>query len=118
MFTEVPWMKFQVVAVPDLELFTAQSFVKESMVKVAESTVEYVTREMKQRVEKAIEVAITEITAATISRVMAQMQAVIRESVSSGAAANLGPSGTNRDNLHLFAESEFSFSSEGIKVSA
>jgi len=100
MLTEVPWMKFKVIAEPDLSVFASHPVVKETMVKVAESTVQHVTMQMSQMITAAIQQAITVVTASAIQHISTEMDMIVRETVGFDAVAHVHPSCTEGEYLH------------------
>ncbi|KIJ40393.1 hypothetical protein M422DRAFT_68535 [Sphaerobolus stellatus SS14] len=86
MLTEVPWMKFKVIAEPDLSVFAGHPIVKDTMVKIAQSTVQHVTAEMSLRLQAALELAITEVTVSAMQYIHTEMEMVVRETSGVGAA--------------------------------
>ena len=81
MLSEVPWMKFKVVAEPDLSIFGSHQVVKETLATIAESTVKHVTIEMHKKLTIAMEEAIKVITASAIEYVSLQMEHAVRDAV-------------------------------------
>ncbi|KIJ40902.1 hypothetical protein M422DRAFT_68425 [Sphaerobolus stellatus SS14] len=86
MLTEVPWMKFKVIAEPDLSIFAGHPVIKDTMVKIAQSTVQHVTMQMSLRLQAAIELAIKEVTISAIQYIHTEMDMVVRETTGVGAA--------------------------------
>ena len=48
MLSEVPWMKFKVIAEPDLNIFARNTVMKETLAHIAETTVKHATRQMHE----------------------------------------------------------------------
>ncbi|KIJ39147.1 hypothetical protein M422DRAFT_49707 [Sphaerobolus stellatus SS14] len=86
MLTEVPWMKFKVIAEPDLSVFAGHAVVKDTMLKIATSTVQHVTAEMSLRLQAALELAIKEVTISAMQYIHTEMEMVVRETSGVGAA--------------------------------
>jgi hypothetical protein len=100
MLSEVPWMKFKVIAEPDLSVFGAHPVIKQTMTRVAESTVEHVTKSMHAMITQAMETAIVEITASAMQHISMQMESTVRDTVGYAAAS---PSATESEFLHIGA---------------
>jgi len=86
MLTEVPWMKFKVIAEPDLSIFAGHPVIKDTMVKIAQSTVQHVTAEMSLRLQAALQLAIAEVTISAIQYIHTEMDMVVQETTGIGAA--------------------------------
>ncbi|KAF5324384.1 hypothetical protein D9619_011376 [Psilocybe cf. subviscida] len=100
MLSEVPWMKFKVIAEPDLSVFGSHPVIKQTMTRVAESTVEHVTKSMHAAITTAMEVAIVEITASAMKHIALQMEHSVQDAVGYAAAS---PSATESEFLHMGA---------------
>ncbi|KIM39483.1 hypothetical protein M413DRAFT_446981 [Hebeloma cylindrosporum] len=98
MLSEVPWMKFKVIAEPDLSVFGSHPVVKQTLARIAESTVEHVTVEMHKMLTIAMEEAIVAITASAMKHVSLQMEHTVRDAVGYAAAS---PSVTEAEYLHI-----------------
>ena len=99
MLTEVPWMKFKVIAEPDLSVFAGHPVIKDTMVKIAQSTVQHVTLQMSQRLQAAIQLAISEVTLSAIQYINSEMDLVVQQTSGLGAA-EVHASCTNGQYLH------------------
>jgi hypothetical protein len=104
MLSEVPWMKFKVIAEPDLSVFSKHPVVQQTMTRIAESTVEHVTTEMHKMLTIAMESAIIAITASAMKHVSTQMQHTVQDAVGYAVAS---PSATESEFLHIGAAAGF-----------
>jgi glycerol dehydrogenase-like iron-containing ADH family enzyme len=86
MLSEVPWMKFKVIAEPDYSIFARDPVVKEMMARIARSTVEHVTAEMNQHIKVAVESATEVVMASAMQHVAEQMQAIVQSATMVGTA--------------------------------
>ena len=101
MLSEVPWMKFKVIAEPDLSVFASHPVVKTTLSRIAESTVEHVTVEMHKMLTIAMEEAIVAITASAMKHVSLEMEHSVRDAVGYAAAS---PSVTEAEYLRIAAQ--------------
>jgi hypothetical protein len=101
MLSEVPWMKFKVIAEPDLSVFASHPVVKTTLSRIAESTVEHVTVEMHKMLTIAMEEAIVAITASAMKHVTLEMEHSVRDAVGFAAAS---PSVTEAEYLRIAAQ--------------
>ncbi|KDR76230.1 hypothetical protein GALMADRAFT_210877 [Galerina marginata CBS 339.88] len=99
MLSEVPWMKFKVIAEPDLSVFAKHPVMQETLVRIAETAVEHVTTEMHRKLTIAMEEAITAVTATAMSHVSSQLELLVQDAVSFGGSAH--GSITAADSLRL-----------------
>jgi len=90
MLTEVPWMKFRVIAEPDLSIFSSHPVIQETLVKIAEATVEHVTIEMHNKLTIAMQEAIAVVTASAMRHVHAQISIMVQDAVGVAAAHGSG----------------------------
>lgn len=97
MLGEVPWMKFKVIAEPDLSVFASHPVIQQTLVRIAETTVEHVTIEMHKQLTVAMEAAIKVITASAMKHVSLQIQTLVQDSV---GCATAHPSATEGEYLH------------------
>jgi hypothetical protein len=95
--SEVPWMKFKVIAEPDLSLFSSNLVIKNTMAKIAETTVEHVTLQMHKMLTIAMEEAITVVTASAMKHISIQMEQTVLNAV---GCATASPSATEAECLH------------------
>ena len=98
MLSEVPWMKFKVIAEPDLSVFGSHPVVKQTLARIAESTVEHVTVEMHKMLTIAMESAIVAITASALKHVSLEMEHSVRDAVGYAVAS---PSVTESEYLRI-----------------
>ncbi|KAF8965025.1 hypothetical protein BDZ97DRAFT_810070 [Flammula alnicola] len=98
MLSEVPWMKFKVIAEPDLSVFGSHPVVKQTMTRIAESTVEHVTLEMHKMLTIAMEEAIVAVTASAMKHIAVQMEHTVQDAVGYAVAS---PSATESEFLHI-----------------
>ncbi|KAF9552060.1 hypothetical protein CPC08DRAFT_308628, partial [Agrocybe pediades] len=106
MLSEVPWMKFKVIAEPDLSIFAKHPVMQETLVRIAETTVEHVTVEMHKMLTIAMESAITAITASAMQHVQAQMETLVMDVAGQATAS---ASITGAESLHLFGQGGYGF---------
>lgn len=99
MFTEVPWMKFKVVAEPDFSVLAGQTVVRDTMIKIATSTVQHVTVEMEAKIRAAIALAIQEVTASATQYIQTELNLALRQT-STERSAQINPSCTYTQPLH------------------
>lgn len=99
MFTEVPWMKFKVVAEPDFSVLAGQTVVRDTMIKIATSTVQHVTVEMEAKIRAAIAVAIQEVSVSATQYIQTELNLALRQT-STGRSAQINPSCTYTQPLH------------------
>ena len=100
MLSEVPWMKFKVIAEPDLSVFSTHPVVQQTMTRIAESTVEHVTMEMHKMLTIAMESAIVAVTASAMKHISTQMSHTVQDAVGYAVAS---PSATESEFLHIGA---------------
>lgn len=100
MLSEVPWMKFKVIAEPDLSVFSKHPVVQQTMTRIAESTVEHVTMEMHKMLTIAMESAIVAVTASAMKHISTQMEHTVQDAVGYAVAS---PSATESEFLHIGA---------------
>jgi hypothetical protein len=98
MLSDVPWMKFKVIAEPDLSVFSSHPVVKQTLSRIAESTVEHVTRSMHAMIIQAMETAIVEITASAMKHVSILMEQSVQDAVGYASAC---ASATEAEVLHI-----------------
>jgi hypothetical protein len=102
MLSEVPWMKFKVIAEPDLSVFASHPVVKTTLSRIAESTVEHVTIEMHKMLTIAMEEAIVAIsTASAMKHVSLEIEHSVCDAVGYAAAS---PSVTEAEYLRIIAQ--------------
>lgn len=99
MFTEVPWMKFKVVAEPDFSVLAGQTVVRDTMIKIATSTVQHVTVEMEAKIRAAIALAIQEVTVSATQYIQTELNLALRQT-STERSAQINPSCTYTQPLH------------------
>ena len=110
MLSEVPWMKFKVIAEPDLSVFARHPVMQETLVRIAETTVEHVTTEMHKQLTIAMEAAISVITASAMSHVQSQMETLVMDVAGQATAS---ASITAAESLHLYGQGGFGYASGG-----
>jgi hypothetical protein len=76
--TEVPWMKFKVVAEPDLAAFARDPVMKAMLSRISQQTAEYMRREMKAKIDRAIEASITQVMNEAIKHAAETMESVVQ----------------------------------------
>ncbi|KAF8905126.1 hypothetical protein CPB84DRAFT_1845204 [Gymnopilus junonius] len=99
MLSEVPWMKFKIIAEPDLSVFAKHPVMQETLTRIAETTVEHVTLAMHEQLTIAMQAAIAVVTESAMHHVSEQMQMLVTGAVrhASASASITGP-----EHLHLF----------------
>ncbi|KAF8871530.1 hypothetical protein CPB84DRAFT_776640 [Gymnopilus junonius] len=105
MLSEVPWMKFKVIAEPDLSVFAQHPVMKETLTRIAETTVEHVTIAMHEQLTIAMEAAIAVVTKSAMHHVSEQIQTLVAGVTGYGASAS--PSITAAEHLRLFGAGAF-----------
>ncbi|KAF8991982.1 hypothetical protein BDQ17DRAFT_1370068 [Cyathus striatus] len=86
MLSEIPWMKFKVIAEPDLSVFARHPVMKETMTRIAESTVEHVTLQMSSMIQAAITSAVSVVTASAMRHISESMEVMVQDIVGHGHA--------------------------------
>ncbi|KAF7986728.1 hypothetical protein HWV62_20282 [Athelia sp. TMB] len=99
MLTEVPWMKFRVVAEPDFSVFTTHPVMKHTMARIAETTVDHVTKQMSSIIALAIESATIAVTASAMEHVSQSME-VMLSSIGGETTAHIDRSASHAQHLH------------------
>jgi hypothetical protein len=98
MLSEVPWMKFKVIAEPDYSIFAQDPVVKMMMSRIAQSTVEHVTVEMSAHITAAMESAVSVVMASAMQHVSEQLQAIVQGATVVGKAH---AATTSFESLHI-----------------
>ncbi|KAF9066213.1 hypothetical protein BDP27DRAFT_1365826 [Rhodocollybia butyracea] len=101
MLSEVPWMKFKVVAEPDFSIIAAHPVMQATMNKIAHSTVEHVTAQMSSIMALAIAGAIEVVTKSAYEHISQSMEVMV-QGVS--AHAQVHSSVNTGSKLHVFGE--------------
>ncbi|KDR76229.1 hypothetical protein GALMADRAFT_467268 [Galerina marginata CBS 339.88] len=99
MLSEVPWMKFKVIAEPDLSVFAKHPVMQETLISIAETTVQHVTMEMHKQLTIAMESAISIVTASAMRHVSEQMEILVQDVV---GCASASASITEAERLHIY----------------
>jgi len=102
MLSEVPWMKFKVIAEPDLSVFAKHPVMQETLVRIAETAVEHVTVEMHKKLTIAMEAAIAVVTASAMRHVSEQLEFLVQDAVGYASAS---ASITEAERLHIYGGS-------------
>ncbi|KAF9554885.1 hypothetical protein CPC08DRAFT_712519 [Agrocybe pediades] len=92
MLSEVPWMKFKVIAEPDLSVFAKHPVMQETL--------------MHKMLTIAMESAITAITASAMKHVQSQMQTLVMDVAGQATAS---ASITAAESLHLYGQGGYGF---------
>ncbi|KAF9058608.1 hypothetical protein BDP27DRAFT_1432480 [Rhodocollybia butyracea] len=79
MFSEVPWMKFKVVAEPDFSVFATHSVMQATMQKIAQSTVEHVSAQMTSVMSQAIAQAIEVVAKSAFEHISQIMEVMVQD---------------------------------------
>ncbi|KAF7978664.1 hypothetical protein HWV62_45190 [Athelia sp. TMB] len=103
MLTEVPWMKFRVVAEPDFSVFTTHPVMRETMTRIAETTVEHVTKQMASIIAVAIAEATVVVTASAMEHVSQSME-VMLSSIGGETVADIDHSASHAGHLHTLGK--------------
>ena len=98
MLSEVPWMKFKVIAEPDLSVFASHPVIKHTLARIAESTVEHFTINMHRMLTIAMQEAIVAITTSVMKHVSMEIERSVRDAVGHAGA---GLSVTEAEYLHI-----------------
>jgi hypothetical protein len=101
MLSEVPWMKFKVVAEPDFSIIAAHPVMRATMNRIAESTVEHVTAQMTSIMTLAIAGAIEVVTKSAYEHISQSMEVMV-QGVSVNAQVHA--SANTASKLHTFGE--------------
>jgi hypothetical protein len=101
MLSEVPWMKFKVVAEPDFSLIAAHPVMQATMNKIAHSTVEHVTAQMSSIMALAIAGAIEVVTKSAYEHISQSMEVMV-QGVSANAQVHASVNTASK--LHIFGE--------------
>jgi len=99
LLSEVPWMKFKVIAEPDLNIFARHPVIKDILIDISETAVEHVTREMHKAVTIALEAAIVAINASAREHVAIEIRRLVEDAVGYASAS---ASITAAECLHLY----------------
>jgi hypothetical protein len=99
MLSEVPWMKFKVVAEPDYTVFARDAVLQKMMAHIAKSTVDHVTAQMSEQMQLAVETATKTVMASAMAYVAEEMQAIVHGATMVGKPQR---SSTALGNLHIF----------------
>jgi hypothetical protein len=77
MLSEVPWMKFRVIAEPDFSILTTHPIMRSTMSSIAQSTVHHVMVEMSRKLSTAIEEAMTTVMASAEQHIASSMETML-----------------------------------------
>lgn len=78
MLSEVPWMKFKVVAEPDFSVIATHPVMQATMQKIAKSTVEHVTAQMSSIMALAIAGAVEVVTKSAYEHISQSMEVMVQ----------------------------------------
>lgn len=78
MLSEVPWMKFKVVAEPDFSVIASHPVMQATMHKIAQSTVDHVTAQMSSIMALAIAGAIEVVTKSAYEHISQSMEVMVQ----------------------------------------
>jgi len=101
MLTEVPWMKFKVVAEPDFSAFTKHPVMQETMHKIAQSTAEHVSKRMAEIMTAAIAAASVAVYESAMAHVEQSMEVMLSTIGGEAAAATIEHSHTHHGHLYM-----------------
>ncbi|KZP11412.1 hypothetical protein FIBSPDRAFT_871343 [Athelia psychrophila] len=105
MLTEVPWMKFKVVAEPDFSVFTTHPVMQETMARIAQTTAEHVSKQMASILALAIAEATVVVTASAMEHVSQSME-VMLSTLSGETTATVEHSTSHLSHLHRFGSEQ------------
>ncbi|KAF7975676.1 hypothetical protein HWV62_8775 [Athelia sp. TMB] len=105
MLTEVPWMRFSVVAEPDFSVFTTHPVMQEAMAKIAQTTVEHVTKQMASIITVAIAEATVVVAASAMEHVSQSME-VMLSAIGGEAVADINRSVSDAGYLHTLEKGQ------------
>jgi len=88
MLSEVPWMKFKVIAEPDFSLFTNHPVMQSTLVQIATTTVEHVTAKFEALMSIALAETIQIVTQSAMEHVE-QSLVVLTQNLTAGSHAHL-----------------------------
>jgi hypothetical protein len=77
MLSEVPWMKFRVIAEPDFSVLTTHPVMRSTMSSIAQSTVHHVMVEMSRKLSTAIEEAMTTVMKSAEEHIASAMETML-----------------------------------------
>jgi hypothetical protein len=77
MLSEVPWMKFRVIAEPDFSILTTHPVMRSTMSSIAQSTVHHVMVEMSRKLSTAIEEAMTTVMTSAEQHIASAMETML-----------------------------------------
>jgi hypothetical protein len=77
MLSEVPWMKFRVIAEPDFSILTTHPVMRSTMSSIAQSTVHHVMVEMSRKLSTAIEEAMTTVMSSAEQHIASAMETML-----------------------------------------
>jgi hypothetical protein len=97
--SEMPWMKFKVIAEPDYAVFVLNQAIQSMMSTVAANTVTHVTEEMQEQISLAIATATKKVTESAMAYAMEQMQVIVQGATIYGKPQR---SATGLEHLHIF----------------
>ncbi|KAF8996177.1 CVNH domain-containing protein [Cyathus striatus] len=106
MLSEVPWMKFRVIAEPDMSVFASHPVLKTTMARIAQSTVEHVTMQMEEKITKAITEAISSVTVSAMTHIQKSLEVMVQEVAFGGGKAHIHGSATATEELHILREGD------------
>ncbi|KAF9058693.1 hypothetical protein BDP27DRAFT_559282 [Rhodocollybia butyracea] len=101
MLSEVPWMKFKVVAEPDFSVIAAHPVMQATMHKIAQSTVEHVSAQMSSIMSLAIAQAVEVVSKSAYEHISQSMEVMV-QGVSVNAQVH--PSVNTPSKLHIFGD--------------
>jgi len=102
MLTEVPWMKFRVVAEPDFSVFTTHPVMQHTMARIAESTAQHVSKQMSEMMAAAIAAATVAVTASAMEHISQSMEVMLSSISGDMSAATIEHSTSHFSHLHKF----------------
>ena len=91
MLSEVPWMKFRVIAEPDFSVFTRHPVMQSTLTQIATTTVEHVTAKFEALMALALAETVQIVTQSAMDHVQEPSLVVLTQNLSaaSGAHAHL-----------------------------
>ena len=98
MLSEVPWMKFKVIAEPDFSLFAHHPVMQSTLVQIADTTVKHVTTKFEALMALALAETVKIVTQSAMEHVE-QSLVVLTQNLAAGAFSNLHETYTVAEHL-------------------
>ena len=98
MLSEVPWMKFKVIAEPDFSVFAHHPVMQSTLVQIATTTVEHVTAKFEALMALALAETVKIVTQSAMEHVE-QSLVVLTQNLSAGSFSHLHETYTISEHL-------------------